>query len=165
MKISDALTGSALAALGVAAWYGGSLLPPVPGQQVGPSVFPMVIGAGLAACGAAIALGIGSSFEEEETLVTAADVPEAASVPEEPIRYSALKTLVPPVLLFFYAMAVDGLGFWITAAIMVSCVALALGATWRWALILALGAPPFVHIVFAKLLRVPLPEGLLAFPW
>jgi hypothetical protein len=37
----------ALVALGLAAAYGGSLLPPVPGQQVGPNVFPMVIGLAL----------------------------------------------------------------------------------------------------------------------
>jgi putative tricarboxylic transport membrane protein len=30
---------------------------------------------------------------------------------------------------------------------------------------MALGAPPLVHLVFYKLLRVPLPEGLLAVPW
>ena len=42
---------SMLVGLGAAAAYGGSLLPPVPGQQVGPNVFPMVVGAGL--CSAA----------------------------------------------------------------------------------------------------------------
>jgi hypothetical protein len=30
---------------------------------------------------------------------------------------------------------------------------------------MALGAPPLVHLVFYTLLRVPLPEGLLAMPW
>ena len=35
------------------------MLPPVPGQQVGPNVFPMVIGIGLVACGVMIAAGIG----------------------------------------------------------------------------------------------------------
>ena len=44
-------------ALGGVAAYGGSRLPPVPGQQVGPNVFPIVIGAGLILCGALIALG------------------------------------------------------------------------------------------------------------
>ncbi len=49
MFIPDKVSGVVLAGLGAAAAYGGSLLPPVPGQQVGPNVFPMVVGAGLVA--------------------------------------------------------------------------------------------------------------------
>ena len=60
-----AFTGLFLIALGGVAAYGGSRLPPVPGQQVGPNVFPMVVGAGLVLCGALIALGIGRHFEDE----------------------------------------------------------------------------------------------------
>ena len=37
----------------------------MPGQQVGPNVFPMVVGIGLFLCGALIALGVGQRFEEE----------------------------------------------------------------------------------------------------
>ena len=65
MLISDKVSGLALVALGSAAAYGGSLLPPVPGQQVGPNVFPMVVGIGLALCGAMIAFGVGSAIEQE----------------------------------------------------------------------------------------------------
>ena len=36
MKVSDRVTGLILVVLGALAYYGGSLLPPVPGQQVGP---------------------------------------------------------------------------------------------------------------------------------
>jgi putative tricarboxylic transport membrane protein len=68
MRLPDQVTGLFLAGLGAAAAYGGWLLPPVPGQPVGPNVFPLVIGAGLALCGLAIAFG-GRSFEEEEELV------------------------------------------------------------------------------------------------
>ena len=65
MLISDKVSGTALVALGSAAAYGGSLLPPVPGQQVGPNVFPMVVGIGLALCGVLIAFGVGSVLEQE----------------------------------------------------------------------------------------------------
>ena len=109
MHLSDRVTGGFLAALGAAAAYGGSLLPPV--------------------------------------------------------RHGALKTLVPPLLLLFYAFSVDTLGFIPTAAIMVLATSLALGGTWRTAVPLALLAPPAVHLIFAKLLRVPLPAGLLPMPW
>ena len=51
MRLPDRVTGLFLVGLGAAAAYGGWLLPPVPGQPVGPNVFPLVIGSGLALCG------------------------------------------------------------------------------------------------------------------
>jgi putative tricarboxylic transport membrane protein len=48
MRLPDRVTGLFLVGLGAAAAYGGWLLPPVPGQPVGPNVFPLVIGSGLA---------------------------------------------------------------------------------------------------------------------
>lgn len=47
MQFSDRMTGVFLALLGAVAPYRGSLQPTVPGQDMGPGVFPMVIGAGL----------------------------------------------------------------------------------------------------------------------
>lgn len=155
MHLSDRLSGAALVALGLAAAWGGSRLPNVPGQDVGPAAFPLLIGGGLVLCGVLIALGIGQTFE--------------APAEEEPAparsRLSALRVLVPPGLLLFYALAVERLGFLPTAALMVLAAALALGARPRLALPLALLAPPLVHLAFAKVLSVPLPAGLLPAPW
>ena len=47
----------------------------------------------------------------------------------------------------------------------VLATALAFGARWRLAVPLAILAPLLVHLVFYKLLRVPLPAGLLPAPW
>jgi putative tricarboxylic transport membrane protein len=47
----------------------------------------------------------------------------------------------------------------------VGATAFALGASWRLVLPLSLLAPPLVHLAFAKLLRVPLPDGVLPAPW
>ncbi|MBX9589166.1 MAG: tripartite tricarboxylate transporter TctB family protein [Hyphomonadaceae bacterium] len=165
MQLSDRYTGLFLIALGGVAAYGGSRLPPVPGQQIGPNVFPMVVGAGLVLCGALIALGIGRGFEDEAEADLAAH-----SAPEFEQRQAigwgrGLMALVPPALLLFYVFAVDRLGFLLTAAVIVLTAAFALGARLRLAVPLALGAPVFVHLVFSKLLRVPLPPGLLPAPW
>jgi len=166
MNIPNPIMGGAIAVLGAAAAYGGSLLPPVPGQQVGPNVFPVLIGLGLVACGIAIACGIGSSFEQPEEVVAAEDGSHApAETAPPPVPYAALKTVVPPILLLFYALTVDSLGFIPTAAIMVAVTCFALGGTVRAAIWLAILAPPAVHLIFAKLLRVPLPAGLLPMPW
>ena len=162
MHLPDRLTGSFLVVLGTFAAYGGSRLPPVPGQQVGPNVFPMVIGGGLVLCGILIALGIGRQLEDEAE----ADLAAIEGPPVETARpFSGLRALLPPALLVFYVAAADRLGFIVTAAIVVFATALALGARWRLALPLAALAPFAVHFVFGKFLRVPLPPGLVPTPW
>ena len=118
MRLPDSVTGSFLVVLGAASAYGGWLLPPVPGQPVGPNVFPLVIGIGLALCGLAIVFGIGHSFEEEEELIPLEDGQAMAAAPPQSKLYS-LRALLPPALLLFYVVAADRLGFIITAALMV----------------------------------------------
>jgi putative tricarboxylic transport membrane protein len=165
MRLPDRFTGLFLVGLGALAAYGGSRLPPVPGQQVGPNVFPMVIGIGLAICGLMIALGIGHSFEEEAE----ADLGRLEGVPQEeakkPHGLHGLLALLPPALLLLYVAVVERLGFIPTAAVIIFITALAFGARLRLALPLAAVAPIGVHLVFYKLLRVPLPPGLLPMPW
>lgn len=172
MKVSDRVTGAMLVGLGAAAYWGGSLLPPVPGQQVGPNVFPMVIGASLVVCGVLILLGVGRTFEEEEKIVTSAtgDVADGDVLEPERGRVAAFlsggwKVLVPPAALFFYYFASERLGFWITALLMIFALAWSQGAKLKQALALAIVAPALVHLIFYKLLRVPLPPGLLKLPW
>lgn len=161
MQLSDRVTGACLVALGGVTAYGASLQPGVPGQDVGPSVFPMIIGLGLILCGAMIALGIGHSFEAPEEIVPAAPG-EAVS---QPPRFAEWRAFLPPLLLVFYVLAVDWLGFVPTAAAITLVVALALGARARLAVPLAVLAPPGIHLIFFKLLRVPLPDGILPMPW
>lgn len=172
MKVSDRVTGLMLVVLGALAYWGGSLLPPVPGQQVGPDVFPMVIGAGLVICGVLIMMGVGRTFEEDEAIVTSAsgDVAKAEELEldrgfVEGFLSGGWKVLIPPGALFFYYFASEKLGFWITATLMIFALAWSQGAKLKWAAALAVVAPMFVHLVFYKLLRVPLPAGLLNFPW
>jgi len=161
MRLPDRVTGLFLVGLGAAAAYGGWKLPPVPGQPVGPNVFPLVIGIGLALCGLAIAFGIGHSFEEEEEIIPF----EGGEAPAPRGKLYGLRALLPPALLLFYVAVADRVGFILTAAIIVYVTATALGARWKLALPLTVGAPIVIHLIFSKLLRVPLPIGLLPTPW
>jgi putative tricarboxylic transport membrane protein len=164
MRLSDRTTGLFLVGLGALAAYGGSRLPPVHGQQIGPNVFPLVIGSGLAICGLMIAFGIGHKFEEEAEadLATIGGAKDAAA--ERGFFYN-LRVLVPPALLLFYVLAVDRIGFIPTAATIAFTAAVMLGARLRLAAPVAVLAPVGVHLVFSKLLRVPLPDGYLPMPW
>jgi putative tricarboxylic transport membrane protein len=161
MRLPDRVTGLFLVGLGAASAYGGWRLPPVPGQPVGPNVFPLVIGIGLALCGLAIAFGIGHSFEEEEEIIPF----EGGEAPAPRGKLYGLRALLPPALLLFYVAVADRLGFILTAALIVYVTATALGARWKLALPLAALAPIAIHLIFSKLLRVPLPIGLLPMPW
>jgi putative tricarboxylic transport membrane protein len=173
MRLSDRVTGLFMVALGTLAAYGGSRLPPVPGQQIGPDVFPLVVGIGLAICGGMIAFGVGRHYEEEAEAdlakitgqITGQMSTETGEADAPSAWWRGLKALVPPALLLFYVLAVDRLGFLPTAAVMVLITSLALGARLRLAIPMAIGAPLFVNLVFLKLLRVPLPSGLLPLPW
>jgi putative tricarboxylic transport membrane protein len=159
MQLSDRVTGLFMVALGGLAAYGGSRLSPVPGQQIGPNVFPLVVGIGLAICGGMIAFGVGRHYEEEAEAdlakITGQIATETGAADEPPAWWRGLKALVPPALLLFYVLAVDRLGFLPTAAAM----------RLRLAIPMAIGAPLLVNLIFLKLLRVPLPSGLLPLPW
>lgn len=156
MQLSDRITGGALVVLGGAAAWSGSRLPAVPGQDVGPAAFPMLIGFGLIICGVLIVLGIGQSFE-------VAEEPEENS--GSIMARFGLRVLTPPALLLFYMLTVEWLGFLLTGGIMVFLGVLALRGSLKLAIPLAIVAPLFVHLAFYKLLRVPLPDGLLGAPW
>jgi len=164
MQLSDRSAGLALVGLGALAFLSASRLPPMAGQPIGPSMFPMLIGASLALCGVLIALRVGRSFEDEADADLAVDQ-APGDVPLSVPRFGGLRALVPIAALLFYVVAVDLLGFLIVGAAMILAVSLVLGARPRTALLLAIGAPPIVHLLFAKLLRVPLPAGLVPLPW
>jgi putative tricarboxylic transport membrane protein len=163
MQVSDRVTGGVVATLGALAFHFGSKLPPVPGQQVGPSAFPMVVGASLVLCGVLIILGIGRQIEQAaEADVAAHTAPELL----EPVpAWKSWLALLPPALVGFYALASERLGFLPTTGIMVLIGSLAFGARIKLALPLAIIAPFVINAIFYKLLRVPLPGGLLPFPW
>ena len=165
MHLSDRVTGSTLIVLGSLAIYGASRLPPMPGHDIGPSVFPTVIGAGLALCGAMIAFGIGRSYEEEAEAELAAHQDPRQRIEPAQSRFHGFRALIPVALLLFYVVAADFIGFVPIAAIIIGTMALSLGANWRHGLALALITPPIVHLLFSKLLRVPLPIGILPMPW
>jgi putative tricarboxylic transport membrane protein len=63
--------------------------------------------------------------------------------------------------LLLYVFVADTLGFHITAAALLLGWSRLLGASWRLALPVSLAATMGIHLAFYKLLKVPLPWGLL----
>lgn len=163
MQLSDRITGIGVAGLGTAVFFAARQLPPMPGQQIGPSVFPAVVGLALAVCGVLIALGVGKSFEAADPAVAEHDATHQGDDAKK--APSPWTVLVPIALLLFYVAAVGTMGFVLVAAVMVLAMSLVLGASPKLAFFLALVAPPVVYLIFARVLRVPLPTGWLTMPW
>ena len=117
MKVSDRTSGALLLALGAVTCWGALQLAPVPGQQIGPGVFPTVIGIGLMLCGLLILAGVGRSFEEEERIVASetgelAEATAAGLGRASAIAPGAWQALAPTAILLLYSAAAGRVGVW-----------------------------------------------------
>ena len=63
--------------------------------------------------------------------------------------------------LLFYIFAADTLGFYVTGIVLLALWTRVLGAAWRVSIPVALVATVAIHLSFYKILRIPLPWGLL----
>jgi len=151
MKLGDAASGLLAALFGIAVVVHARTFPPMPGQPVGPSLFPMLIGAGLIVAGVAL-------------MVAGARRPSGAFVELEAwARRPHMLTNFALVIadLLFYAIVVDRLGFLITAVLFLSVLFLAFGVRRTRILPIAVAVTLVIHYGFYTLLRVPLPWGVL----
>jgi len=155
MRISDAIIGALLTVLGIAILVHVQGYPTIPGQKYGPALFPGLAGAGLLACGALlIRRGIRSGAP---ALVLAAWMRSP--------RHAANFLAVVGALVFYIAAA-DSLGFLLTGFLILATLFWKLGVPWKVAAPVALVATLAVHFLFYKLMRVPLPWGVLQpFAW
>ena len=76
-----------------------------------------------------------------------------------------LNFLVASGALAFYVLASDRLGFLVCGSVILLTLFLALRVRPLLALALALLLPIVIHLIFYKLLRVPLPWGVLPVLW
>jgi putative tricarboxylic transport membrane protein len=152
----DRASGIALAVLGVAVFWSSRSFPVVPGQKLGAGFLPGIVGVGLMLC--AVALVLRSLRRGDE----ASDRMEAGSAAESA---SGATRIGPPLavaasIVAFVALATP-VGFLLVAPPCLVLLLRALGRRWGESLLWALGATLVVHLVFYKMLRVPLPWGLL----
>ena len=152
MKFNDAVFGLILLALGVLVLAVVRSYPAIPGQQVGPALFPGMIAVGLCIGGAML---LAKGWRERQTVAWVRLGDWTAS----PRHMLAAALVVGTVL--FYIFASEWLGFLPTAAISLLALMLAMRVPPGRAVLVALIATLLLHAAFYKLLRVPLPWGLL----
>ena len=135
--------------------WSASGFPAVPGQKLGAGFLPMLIGAGLLLCGLALVLrGLRGASASASAGTTAQPAPASS------LRDRVSAWLIIAAVLVYIGLA-DRLGFMLVAPLCLVLVFRALQVPWTQALGWAMAGTLVVHLLFYKLLRVPLPWGLL----
>jgi putative tricarboxylic transport membrane protein len=152
MKINDAFFGLVLVILGALVLFTVRSYPTIPGQQVGPALFPGLIATGILVCGLVLIMR-GWRARKTAPWVLPGDWMRS------PRHVAAFVLLVAAVL--FYIFAAEKLGFLPTATLILWAMFCVLRVPLGKSLLIAVVTTLVIHFMFYKLLRVPLPWGIL----
>jgi putative tricarboxylic transport membrane protein len=157
VKLNDAVFGLLLMVLGAAVLVAVQGYPKIPGQPVGPALFPGLIAAGLCIGGVLLVARGWRERAAQHWLVWDDWVRS---------RRHTLGLLVLIGSVLFYILAADKLGFLLCAPVILAALFVVLRVKPLSAVVIAVVATLLVHFAFYKLLRVPLPWGVLkGFAW
>jgi putative tricarboxylic transport membrane protein len=155
VKVSDLAAGLALAVLGLAFAVYGLSLPPMPGQRYGAGLFPMLLGLCFVLCGLQLAwTGWHERVRTGEALAGLGDWVR------DPFRAGNFVLVL--VLGAVYVVLSDQVGFIPLSIAILLVMYLRLKVPPLKGAIIALATTAVIQLGFAKLLRVPLPRGILA---
>ena len=122
----------------------------MPGQKFGPAWFPGLIAIGLAICGSLL---VRAGLREHAPLF---------AMPQWMQRQRPRRAVATVLAgLVAYILLADALGFHITAILILAVWMRALGASWRLTVAVSILSTLVIHLAFYKVLRVPLPWGVL----
>lgn len=153
MKLNDAVFGLLLLLLGAAVLVIVQGYPTIPGQQVGPALFPGLIAVGLCIGGCMLLVRGWRARASVPWLVMGDWV-------RSPRHVLALALLIASVL--FYILVSHWLGFVLSAVLILTLLFRVLQVPLVRSVPIAVVAALVIHFAFYKLLRVPLPWGVLA---
>jgi putative tricarboxylic transport membrane protein len=133
----------------------------IPGQQYGPAIFPGLIASGLAIC--AVLLIFNGLRAEAPGSARAA---WATLAPWTRSRRHVFAFVLTVGVNVFYILLVERLGFIPTGVVYLAALFAVFGVRPIWILPLALLLTLAIHTAFYKMLKVPLPWGVLqGFIW
>ena len=154
MKLNDAIVGLVLLALAVAVWVAVQDFPNIPGQNVGPALFPTLIAVGLAGTG--LVLIAGGLRSRAEGWVGFAGWTRSLRL--------VSRALLVVLALLSYIVAAQDVGFFISGTLILVALFIALGTRPLIGVAVAVFSTWVIQEVFVGLLRVPLPPGLFQPP-
>ena len=153
MRVNDAVSGAVFIALAIALIVTAMGFPTLHGQPYGAALFPTVIGAGLAICGAILILRGLSPAGRRQPVAT---IDPALRVPR-----NAVSTLLIIGAVLLYILLADWIGYIPIAFALLLGLFLWFGVRPLNGLIIAALFVAISFWFFAVMLRVPLPRGLL----
>jgi putative tricarboxylic transport membrane protein len=152
MRFNDSIFGVLLIAFAIAEIAYTRTFPSLYGQVYGPDLFPILIGVGFLITGAVLTVR-GFMLRAVAPLIElgtwAAD------------RRSLINFALVLLALLFYIAASDWLGFILTAFIIMLVLLKSFGSGMASAVVIAAVTTLCIHTLFARVLLVPLPWGLL----
>ena len=151
---TDRRVGLGLAALALAVLWSARTFPNVPGQKLGAAFLPMLIGAGFLLSAVALMLR-----KPSPDAAAGAEAGDSAGMPAASEHFGSSAVTIAAVGV--YIVASDALGFLLVAPLCLMATFLAQRVRRFPALWWSVGGTLVVHLVFYKLLRVPLPWGVL----
>lgn len=149
MRTVDRAVGAAIALLAVAVFWSSRSFPNVPGQKLGASTLPGIVAVGLFACGLLLVLRSTRASRYAHTADEPADRERIAPA------FGILASIV------LYVAASDAVGYLIVAPLSLIVALRALQVGWGRAIAWSIVAAIAVHVSFYKLLKVPLPWGVV----
>lgn len=157
MRFHDGIVGLALLLGALALVAYAQSLPAMPGQAFGPGFFPTLVGAGLGLTALVLVFRGVAAGRSQRPIEIDPGLRDRRGL-------AAVAVVLGGVL--FYLLAADWLGFLIVAPLVLLALFRSQGVGWPLGIVVAVVAALLVHFAFYKLLRVPLPWGILTpFAW
>ena len=156
MKFDDAVWGALLAVFGAAILVHVQGFPRIPGQNVGPALFPGLVSAALVVTGGLL---IARGWRARRQAAAPGPWWQAPEWLRSRPQVLAFAVLVGVNI--FYLLAVEWLGFLIVAFVYLVALMWVLRVRFGRALLVSLVMTLAIHYAFYQLLRVPLPWGVL----
>lgn len=151
MKISDTVVGAGFVAAGALIIAGTLNYPTLEGGHPGPSLFPRILGGMMAVFGGMVSvqgLRVRDASEDVDWLRLHRST-------------AFINAMVVLVGVLAYILLVERVGFLLTGALLLFTIMWRLKVPVVKALIVAVVFNTIVHFLFAKIMRVPLPMGIL----
>ena len=168
MRVNDAISGAVLVIFAAAEIAYTRTFPSLHGQSYGPDLFPALIGVALALCGMLLifrgllarrnpadpnGLTNGNGNGNGSKWVDVSNIADS--------RHARINALLIIVFLFLYITLSDLIGFIPISLCTIAFLLYRLGSSIIVACTIAIVATAVIQLLFAKILLVPLPAGLL----
>tara|TARA_R110002094_G_scaffold1589_7_gene6931 strand:- start:529 stop:1002 length:474 start_codon:yes stop_codon:yes gene_type:complete len=152
MRFNNVIPGGLLILFALAVIAYANTFPRLHGQNYGPDLFPTLIGIGLFICGA-ILIFQGLSQRAQVPMIDIGDWAQD--------RRNVANIAILLGCMIFYILVSGSLGFIPTSLLIMTTLLKRFDSTWPASVVIAIITTFVIHTLFAKLLLVPLPWGIL----